>query len=63
MIEVVEQAGDTLDAIVIPKVNRPEDLYVVETLLSQIEIAAGLERKVKVEAQIESAAGSPTWTK
>ena len=57
LIEVVEEAGHALDAIVIPKVNRPEDLYVVDTLLFQIETAVGLEKKVKVEAQIESAAG------
>lgn len=57
LIEVVEEAGDVLDAVVIPKVNRPEDLYVVDTLLSQIEAAADLESKVSIEAQIESAAG------
>ncbi len=58
LIEVVEEAGHALDAVVIPKVNRPEDLYVVDTLLSQIEVAVGLEEgKVRIEAQIESAAG------
>ena len=44
LIEVVEEAGHALDAVVIPKVNRPEDLYMVDTLLSQIEAAVGLER-------------------
>lgn len=57
LIEVVEEAGDALDAVIVPKVNRPEDLYVVDTLLSQIEASAGLESKVRIEAQIESAAG------
>lgn len=58
LIEVVEKAGHALDAVVIPKVNRPEDLYVVDTLISQIEAAVGLEEgKVRIEAQIESAAG------
>ena len=57
LIEVVEEARHALDAVVIPKVNRPEDLYVVDTLLFQIETAVGLEEEVKVEAQIESAAG------
>ena len=37
LIEVVEEAGHALDAVIIPKVNRSEDLYVVDTLLSQIE--------------------------
>lgn len=58
LIEVVEEAGHALEAVVIPKVNRPEDLYVVDTLLSQIEAAVDLEHgTVKIEAQIESAAG------
>src|SRR5918997_1192250 len=42
----------------IPKVQRPEDLNVAATLLSQIEMAVGLEPgKVTLEAQIESAGG------
>ncbi|MGF1471819.1 MAG: HpcH/HpaI aldolase/citrate lyase family protein [Rubrobacteraceae bacterium] len=57
LIEVVEEAGDALDAVVIPKVNHAGDLYVVDTLLSQIEAAVNLGRVVKTEAQIESAAG------
>jgi len=58
VIEVVEAVGDVLSLLVVPKVHRPEDLYVVDTLLSQIESSAGLEPGgVKVEAQIESAAG------
>src|SRR5918993_3327054 len=58
LIEVVEQAGESLDAVMIPKVNRPEDLYAVSILLSQLELAMELETgKIKLEAQIESAEG------
>jgi citrate lyase subunit beta / citryl-CoA lyase len=58
LIEVVEDAGDSLDAILIPKVNRPEDLYAVSTLLSQLEQAMDLDRdRIKLEAQIETAEG------
>lgn len=58
LIEVVEGAGHALDAVIIPKVNWPEDLYVVDTLLSQIEAAVDLDHgRVKIEAQVESAAG------
>jgi citrate lyase beta subunit len=58
LIEVVEQSGDALDMIIVPKVNRPEDLYVVDTLLTQIELAQGLQPgKIKLEAQIENASG------
>jgi citrate lyase beta subunit len=58
LVEIVEQAGDRLDVIMIPKVQRPEDLHVAAALLSQIESAVGLEvGKVKIEGQIESAEG------
>ena len=58
VIEVVEEAGDDLDSILVPKVQRPEDLHAAATLLSQIELAVGLEPgKVMLEAQIESAEG------
>ena len=58
LIEVAEEAGAELDAIMLPKVQRPEDLHVAATLLAQIELSVGLEPgKVKVEGQIESAAG------
>ena len=58
VIEVVEEAGDRLDSILIPKVQRPEDLHVVATLLYQTELSAGLEPgKIRIEGQIESARG------
>jgi citrate lyase subunit beta / citryl-CoA lyase len=58
VIEVVEEAGERLDAVMIPKIQRPEDLHVAATLLSQIETAVGLEMgKVEIEAQIENAQG------
>jgi citrate lyase beta subunit len=58
LVEIVGEAGDRLEIVLIPKVQRPEDLHMVATLLSQIELAIGLQSgKVKVEAQIESAEG------
>ena len=58
VIEVVEEAGEDLDSILVPKVQRPEDLQAVAILLSQIELSVGLERgKIGLEAQIESAEG------
>jgi citrate lyase beta subunit len=57
LIEVVEGSGENLDAVVIPKVERPEDLYAVGTLLNQIELATGLERRIGIQAQVESASG------
>jgi citrate lyase subunit beta/citryl-CoA lyase len=58
LIEVVEEAGDSLDAVMVPKVNGPEDLHVAATLLTQLELATGLEPGgIRLEAQIESAEG------
>ncbi|CAN5751176.1 CoA ester lyase [soil metagenome] len=58
LIEVVEEAGQPLDAVMVPKVNRPEDLHAVSTLLSGLELATGLDPgKIRLEAQIESAEG------
>lgn len=57
IIEIVEAAGDGIDLIVVPKVNCPEDIYFVETLLTQIERHKNIERPIGIEALIETAAG------
>jgi citrate lyase subunit beta/citryl-CoA lyase len=57
LIEVVEAAGDRLDLVVVPKVERAEDVYVIETLLRQIAMAKGFENQVGIEVQIETALG------
>jgi citrate lyase beta subunit len=58
LVEIVEEAGERLDSVLIPKVQRPEDLHLVATLLFQLELATGLDAgKIKLEAQIESASG------
>lgn len=57
LIEIVEAAGDCIDLIVIPKVNRPEDVYFVETLLGQIESYRKFSRPIGIEALIETALG------
>jgi citrate lyase beta subunit len=57
LIEVVEGAGDAVSLIVVPKVNRPEDIFVVDTLLTQLEAALELPGRIGIEAQIETAEG------
>ena len=58
VVDVVEQAGDSLDAIVLPKVTGPLDVGWLDLLLTQIEQATGLEPgRIGIEAQIEDAAG------
>lgn len=57
IVEIVEQAGHRIDTVLIPKVSGPEDVYVVETILSQIESACALSRRIGVECLIETASG------
>lgn len=56
VVDVVEQAGDKLDTILIPKVNEPADIYFVATLLDQIEQAKGYDR-INIHILIETARG------
>ncbi|MDQ3904005.1 MAG: CoA ester lyase [Actinomycetota bacterium] len=57
VVDIMEQAGDRLHTILVPKVGVPADLYCVETLVTQIEQAKGYEGKVGIEALIETALG------
>ena len=57
IVDVVEQAGRTVDTILIPKVGRPGDVQLVATLLDQIEVATGIERRIGIAVLIETAMG------
>ncbi len=57
VIDVMEQAGDRVHTILVPKVGVPADLYCVETLVHQVELAKGYPNKVGIEALIETALG------
>jgi citrate lyase subunit beta/citryl-CoA lyase len=58
LIEVVEEAGDAVRLIIVPKVGRAEDVAAVDILLRGIEQAVGLEPgHIGLEAQIETARG------
>lgn len=57
VVDVMEQAGDRLDTILVPKVGVAADLYTVETLIDQIEQGQGFETRVGTEALIETALG------
>jgi citrate lyase subunit beta/citryl-CoA lyase len=58
VIDVVEQAGEFLDAIVLPKVTSPEHISWLDLLLGQVERAMGYPLgQIGIEAQIEDAAG------
>ena len=57
VVDLMEQAGDRLDTILIPKVGVPSDVYMVEAMVNQIEQARGFETRVGLEALIETALG------
>jgi citrate lyase subunit beta/citryl-CoA lyase len=58
VIDVVEQAGRHLDAIVLPKVGGPDQIAWLDLLLGQVEQATGLPSGgIGIEAQIEDARG------
>jgi malyl-CoA/(S)-citramalyl-CoA lyase len=58
VIDVVEQAGDVLDTVLVPKVGSPADVAFVATLLDQIEQRNGWEPgRIGIHILIETAAG------
>jgi len=57
VIDLMEQAGDRLDQIMIPKVGNAGDLYAVDALVSAAESAAGRGKRIAFEIIIETAAG------
>lgn len=57
VVDVMEQAGDRLDTILVPKVGVPADLYMVEAMVDQIGMAKGHRTRVGLEALIETALG------
>src|SRR5580658_5455136 len=58
VIDVVTDAGPRLDEVMLPKVQRAEEVVALDLLLSQVEANAGLEPgHIGIEAQIETAQG------
>ncbi len=58
VIDVVEGAGDSLDCLVLPKVESVAHVQWLDLLLGQVEAAVGLPvGRIGIEAQIESARG------
>ena len=57
VVDVVEEAGEHLDQIMIPKVSCAGDVHFVATLLDQIEEAVGLRHRIGISVLIETAIG------
>jgi citrate lyase subunit beta/citryl-CoA lyase len=54
---VVEAAGSYLDCVMIPKVQHAHEVHFVDHMLRMIETNFGLEKRIGIEAQIETATG------
>jgi citrate lyase subunit beta/citryl-CoA lyase len=54
---IVENGGQFLDCIMIPKVQYDHEVLFVDHMLRMIEAKLGLDKKIGIEAQIETATG------
>src|SRR6266496_2785765 len=57
VIEIVENGWQYLDCLMIPKVEYASDVQFVSTLLDQIEETLGIDKRIGLEVQIETAKG------
>jgi len=57
VIDVIEQTGDRLDLIMIPKVGTAADVYAIDMLVTQCEDAKGRAKRIGFEMIIETALG------
>ena len=57
VIEIIEEVGDSVDTILIPKVGSSSDVYMVDCMLNQIEQNKKFENRIGLECLIETALG------
>ena len=57
LVEIVEQAGENVDTILVPKAGTASDVYMVDCMLSQIETNKKIKNKIGIECLIETALG------
>ncbi len=57
VVDVLEQTGERLDLIMIPKVGTAADVYAVDMLVTQLEAAKGRKKRIGFEHIIETALG------
>ncbi len=57
VMHIVDNAGQFLDCLMIPKVEYASDVQFVDSLLRMIEETTGLEKRIGLEVQIETATG------
>lgn len=54
---IVETAGSYLDCVMVPKVQHAHEVHFVDHMLRMIETNTGLDKRIGIEAQIETATG------
>jgi len=57
VVDVLEQTGERLDLIMIPKIGTPADVYALDMLVTQIETAKGRKKRIGFELIVETALG------
>ena len=57
LIDIVEQVGERLDTILLPKAGTASDIYMIDCLLTQIENNKKFKNKIGIECLIETALG------
>ena len=57
VLALVENGGEHLDAIMIPKVSNAGDVYAIDMLITQASRAVGRKKSIGLEAIIETVAG------
>jgi len=57
VVDLLEQAGDRIDQIMIPKVGCAADVYAVDALVTAVEAAKMRQKRIALEVIIETAAG------
>ena len=61
VVDIIEQGGDRLDLIMIPKVGTAADVYAVDMLVTQVEDAVGRKKRIGFEMIIETAPLPSFW--
>lgn len=57
VVDLIEQGGERLDLIMIPKVGTAADVYAIDMLVTQCEAAVGRKKRLGFELIIETALG------
>ncbi len=57
VIEIVEEVGDKVDTLLLPKAGTSSDVYMLDCLLTQIETNKKIKNKIGIECLIETALG------